>query len=142
MLKKELEFGINELNKEPASINKVLDKLMNAIERADKEEVFKRVNELDIYACKYLTKEEYYADISNFPKMKLLKKDHDYYRATYYRLRYHLFYYDIEVRKYKNIYTFALHLASNLKEWLDFHKNTLDEELIEHMKNMLKDKDN
>jgi hemerythrin len=132
-----LETGIKKLSTEPKHMYEILDELMIKIQETKLKEVLEILNSFDTYAYNYLNREEYYAEISNFPKIDLLKSDHDYYKATFYRIRYHFMYFDSTTRKYSNILQYGLHLAGNLKEWLDFHLNTLDEELISHLKSEL-----
>lgn len=135
MNKKEvLEQGIAELSKEPNHIYEILDSLTLQINDFNKDKIIEILTSLDLYAFDYLNKEEFYAEISGFPKIELLKSDHNYYKATFYRIRYHFIYFDVETREYKNILQFGIHLAHNLREWLDFHLNTLDEELIGYLK--------
>lgn len=137
-LKEIYELGITELSIEPAHIYKVLSDLIEKIESGNILEIHKKLADFDIYAYEFLNQEEYYAKISNFPKLELLTSDHNYYKATFYRIRYHFTYFDIQSRKFNNILTYGIHLADNLKEWLDFHHNTLAEDLIEHLESELK----
>lgn len=136
-LKEIYELGITELSKEPSNSYKLLDNLLENYKGLSNIEILEKLAVFDIYVYEFLNKEEYYAEISNFPKIELLKSDIVYYRATYYRIRYHFTYFDKESKKFINILSYGLHLASSLREWLDFHFKTLDEELITHLKNEL-----
>lgn len=137
-LKEIYELGIKELSKEPSNSYKLLDDLLENYHDYTCLEILQKIDAFDIYVYEFLNKEEYYSEISNFPKKELLKKDIDYYRATYYRIRYHFTYFNDRSKNFINILTYGIHLASNLREWLDFHFKTLDEELITHIKAELK----
>lgn len=136
-LKEIFKLGIEELSKEPSSCYKVINDLIENYEKLSVPEILQKLNSFDIYVYEFLNKEEYYAEISKFPKIELLKSDIAYYRSTYYRIRYHYIYYDDRLKKFTNVLSYGLHLASNLKEWLDFHFKTLDEELIHYLQEEL-----
>lgn len=136
-LKEILTLGILELSEEPSNSYKLIDELLENYEKLSKFEILQKLNAFDLYVYEFLNKEEYYAELSKFPKIELLKSDIGYYRATYYRIRYHFIYFDDNSKKFINILNYGLHLASNLKEWLDFHVQTLERELITHLQKEL-----
>ncbi len=138
--KEDLQLIFSNIEVQHKDIDEAVKNIYEACTKPkDKEVILKLIYTLDKYVTEHFKDEEYLAEIVGFPKLEYLKKDHEYFRAVYYRLRYHYNYYDENAKDYKYICMFAIHLAKTLEEWLKFHLKTLDRELMEYLQeNILK----
>lgn len=138
--KEDLRLIFSNIEMQHKDIDEAVKNIYEACTKPkDKEVILKLIYTLDKYVTEHFKDEEYLAEIVGFPKLEYLKKDHEYFRAVYYRLRYHYNYYDENAKDYKYICMFAIHLAKTLEEWLKFHLKTLDRELMEYLQeNILK----
>ena len=131
----EMTSGFEDLDRQHRTIIVCIHKLFSACENnAPKDKIFHLINCLDNYVTKHFKVEEAYAEKYDFPKKEILESEHEFFRAVYYRIRYHYTYYDINSGNYRYVYKYALHLNKTLEEWLDFHMNNLDRELIDFLK--------
>ncbi len=133
--KKDLQSMFLLIDKQHKDIRDSVKALYDACLNPDnKDLILELIYSLDKYVTEHFENEEQLAEATGFPYLEHLKKDHDYFKATYYRLRYHYTYYDEETRQYNHVYMFATHLAKTLEEWLEVHIRTLDKELIQYLK--------
>ncbi len=132
--KEKLQLFFLKVEGQHEKINKSVKDIYDACAKPEeKEVVLELIYTLDKYVTEHFKDEEFLAEITGFPKLDFLKKDHEYFRAVYYRLRYHYNYYDENAKDYKYVCMFAIHLAKTLEEWLKFHLKTLDKELVKYL---------
>ncbi len=102
-----------------------------------KEKVIKLIQLLDEYVTEHFRDEEYLAKKIGFIKVEGLKDEHNYFRGIYYELCFHYKYKNNNHNKY--YYLFSVYLVQSMIEWLDYHINTLDKELMDFVEAKLKD---
>ncbi len=136
--KEDLQAIFFKIEDQHKDIVETVGAIYDACAKAEnKEVILEFIYSLDKYVTEHFKDEEYLAKVTDFPKQELLKKDHEYFRAVYYRLRYHYNYYDESAKDYKYVCLFAIHLAKTLEEWLKFHMETLDKDLKEFLQEKL-----
>lgn len=131
---KELICGIDDIDRQHRRVIICIEKLLAACEKNQpREKILPLIEELDNYVTEHFKTEEKYAEDNNFPKLEELKKEHEFFKAIYYRLRYHYSYYDSQAKEFKHLCLYAIHLTKTMEEWLSFHLHTLDKELTEFL---------
>jgi len=132
---KELVSGFEDLDRQHRLVIICVRKLFSAIEKGESsEKILSIIEKFDNYVTEHFETEEKYAEDYNFPKLEELKKEHEFFKSIYYNLRYHYSYYDTTSEEPRYIFQYAIHLTKTLEEWLIFHINTLDQELIDFLK--------
>lgn len=132
---KELFSGIEDIDKQHRLIIICVRDILSACGKNEpNEKILKLINSFDSYVNEHFETEEKYAEFYNFPKIEQLKKEHELFKQLYLNLRYHYHYYNVSSDTFSFVYVYAIHLTKTLEEWLIFHLNTLDKELIDYLK--------
>lgn len=125
--------GVEIIDSQHKNIFNFVNMLYTACENMEKrEEVLKKIQQLDFYTTEHFDTEENYMEKLKYPDYSAHKEAHKCFKATYEEIRHGYIY-----KKADAVHVLALHLNQTMADWLDYHLQNEDQKFAEFLKGKL-----